>query len=149
MAASLTPLSSAAALLLCMLPVAAGAQVLPDPTRPPVEIGDGAAFAVQRSAADVKGLLSVIISPTRCAAIIDGKTVRLGEQHGGAKLVEITAGGVVLQGPNGRHAMALFPGVGVKMTEPEPSPRQAVSCTLENQKTTQKSTRKAELKEKK
>lgn len=139
-----------ATLLLSLLSGAAWGQVLPDPTRPPMEMGDGSSVAVQFPAPVAKGLLSVIISPSRCAAIIDGKTIKLGEKHDGAQLVEITARGVVLQGANGRRTMELFPGVGVKATAPDASPRQAVSCVLEYQKNiVKKSTRKVGLKEKK
>lgn len=123
-----------AILLLAMLPLAAWAD-LPDPTRPPIEIGEGAGMAVQQVApVATKGLLSVIISPSRCAAIIDGKTIRLGEKYGNAILVEITAHGVVLQSAHGRRSMELFPGVGMKVTAPKtPSPA-SVTCTLENVK---------------
>lgn len=149
MAANMMKIRSIVALLLCALPVAAWGQALPDPTRPPMEIGDGTGSAVQYAAPVAKGLLSVIISPSRCAAIIDGKTVKLGEQYRGAQLVEVTASGVVLQGRNGRHTMALFPGVGVKVTVPEASSGKPVSCTLDNQKNIiKKSTRSAGLKEK-
>jgi hypothetical protein len=101
-----------------------------------------------------KGLLSVIISPERCAAIIDGKMVVLGEKHGNATLVEISAHGVVLQGEHGRRSMELFPGVGVKVTAPQPLPQQAVACTLENRqmnktKAVRKSPRQIGLEEKK
>lgn len=122
---------SAVLLLLSTLPLAAWAQVLPDPTRPPMEIGDGTGWSAQQAApAAAKGLLSVIISPERCAAIIDGKTIRLGEKYGDATLVEIRAQGVVLQGEHGRRSMELFPGVGVKVTAPQPLPPQAAICTL-------------------
>jgi len=146
---------SAVLLLLCTLPAAAWGQVLSDPTRPPVEIGDAPASSVQHAArAAAKGLLSVIISPTRCAAIIDGRTIRLGEKYGEAMLVEINPQGVVLQGAQGRRSLALFPGVGVKMNEAQPSSPQAVTCKLgnnkfENQISVNKSTRQTGLKEKK
>ena len=149
MAANMMDLRGVVALLLCALPLAAWGQSLPDPTRPPSEIGDGAVSGAQRPTANAKGLLSVIIAPARCAAIIDGKLVRLGERHGGAQLVEITASGVVLQGPGGRRSMALFPGVGVKVTEPDSPPRKGVGCTLENQKNMKKSPGPAGLEEKK
>lgn len=125
----------AALLLLSTLPLAAWAQVLPDPTRPPIEIGDGTGWSAQQAApASAKGLLSVIISPERCAAIIDGKTIRLGEKYGDATLVEISARGVVLQGEHGRRSMELFPGVGMKATAPKPASPASVTCTLENEK---------------
>ena len=44
----------------------------------------------------ISGLHSIIISKTRRAAIIDGQTVELGEEHGNAKLVEVNEGNVVL-----------------------------------------------------
>lgn len=151
MAANMMTIRAATVMLLCTLPVVAGAQALPDPTRPPVEIGEvtgEGGFAIKQAAPNAKGLLSVIISPTRCAAIIDGKTVKLGEQHDGAQLVEVNANGVVLQGRSGRRMLSLFPGVGVKITAPEPSARKSVSCTLESQKEIRKSPRKTGMKEK-
>lgn len=121
-------------MLLSALPVAAWAQVLPDPTRPPMEIGDGAGGVfVHAAPAAPKGLLSVLISPSRCAAIIDGKTIALGEKYGDATIVEITARGVVLQGTRGRRSMELFPGVDLKVTAVQPS--SPVMCVLESKKT--------------
>ena len=81
---------------------------LPDPTRPPSSI-----FApVAGPAEDLSsGLHSIIISDIRRAAIIDGKTVELGEEHGGARLVEVNEGGVVLQRAQSRQVLSLFPGV--------------------------------------
>ncbi len=151
MAANMMTIRAVTVCLLCTLPVAAGAQVLADPTRPPAEISEAAGaggLSVKHAAPNAKGLLSVIISPTRCAAIIDGKTVKLGEQHEGAQLVEVNANGVVLQGRNGRRTLNLFPGVGVRITAPEASARKSVSCTLDNQKDNKKSPRKSGMKEK-
>lgn len=141
---------SAVLLLLCTLPAAVWGQVLPDPTRPPLEIGDGSVSSAQNAPpATAKGLLSVIISPSHCAAIIDGKTIRLGEKYGEAILVEINAQGVVLQGVQARRSMALFPGVGVTVTAAQASSKQGAICTLENQKIVNRSTRQTGLKEKK
>lgn len=125
-----------AALLLCVLPVPAGAQALPDPTRPPFVIGEGGAAPGQYVApAVVKGLSSVVISSSRCAAIIDGKTLKLGDKYGEATLVEITAHGVVLQGAQGRRNMELFPGVGMKASVDHPPYEPAVTCKIENEST--------------
>jgi MSHA biogenesis protein MshK len=143
------------ALLLVLLPVAAGAQTLSDPTRPPVEIGEGGgAYGQDVAPVVVKGLSSVIISTARCAAIIDGKTIRLGEKYGDATLVEITAHGVTLQGAHGRRGMALFPDVGMKASSDQPALPPAVTCKMENQnaeyhKTVKKLPRQNGLKEKK
>jgi MSHA biogenesis protein MshK len=155
MVAGVMTIRKAVFLLICSLPVAAWAQVLSDPTRPPLEIGDGSVSTVQHAApAAARGLLSVIISAERCAAIIDGKTIRLGERYGDAVLVEINAQGVVLQQAQARRTMVLFPGVGVTVTAAQPSSQQAVMCRLENQKydnqkTVNKATRQTGLKEKK
>jgi len=150
MAAGMMATGRAILLLLSMLPVAVCGQGLSDPTRPPPEIGDGSASLAQHAApAAAKGLLSVIISPQRCAAIIDGKTIRLGEKHGDATLVEITARGVVLQNAHGYRSMQLFPGVGVKMTAAQSASQQAVMCRLENQKVVKKMPGQTGLREKK
>lgn len=101
---------------LCAAPLAVLAQTLTDPTKPPAEISatpDGQAAAPKDS-----GLQSIIISPTRRAAIINGQTVELGAKHGETKLVEVSESGVVLQGAQGRQVLALFPGVEIKMKGP-------------------------------
>jgi MSHA biogenesis protein MshK len=96
----------------------AHAENLPDPTRPPAGIfvhttGAGAVRKAKSSA----GLHSIIISETRRAAIIDGKTVELGGMHGKARLVEVNAGSVVLQRGKNRQVLTLFPGVKITRME--------------------------------
>lgn len=86
---------------------AAAAEELPDPTRPPVSIAAPAAAAGAAPA----GLQSIIISPIRRAAIIDGETVELGGKHGDARLIEVNEGSVVLKGAQGRQVLTLFPDV--------------------------------------
>ena len=120
-----------ALMLLGAAPLAAWGQALSDPTRPPPGIGGAApAFAV-KSVPSARGLQSVIISAAHCAAIIDGKTVELGEKHGGERLIEVSERGVVLQGERGRRALTLFPAVAMKITEAVPLDRQAVMCKFE------------------
>lgn len=86
------------------------AEDLPDPTRPPAEFG---APQAQDAAPRESGLQSLIISPARRAAIISGRTVELGGRLGDSKLVEVSESSVVLQGPQGRRTLALFPDVGL------------------------------------
>lgn len=124
--------------LSCLPALGAWGEPLPDPTRPPMGVGEGAengmgaaGTAPPHMAPNVKGLTSVIISPARCAAIIDGKTVNLGGTHDGARLVEITAGAVVLESGKGRRTLELFHGVGVKMTAAEIPGRQPAVCKLD------------------
>jgi len=66
-------------LLLGILPAFALAQTLADPMRPPDELS-----ARPRGPAP-NILRSIIISPTRRAAIINGQTVELGEKVGGVR----------------------------------------------------------------
>jgi len=95
--------------------VAASAEDLPDPTRPPVWIS-GAGVAPGQGAAESQpsGLQSTIISGSRRAAIIDGKTVELWAKHGNAQLIEVNEGSVVLRTAQTRRVLTLFPDV--KMT---------------------------------
>ncbi len=96
-------------LLIALFSVAASAEELPDPTRPPpdfIAAPEGGTTEPKPS-----GLQSIIISKTRRAAIIDGEAVELGGKHGDAKLIEVNEGNVVLQGVQGRQVMSLFPDV--------------------------------------
>lgn len=133
MAANMTRVHSILLVLGLALSFNAAAELLSDPTKPPAEIGEGSnatLLPVHVMPANSKGLLSVIVSPTRCAAIIDGKSIRLGEKYGDAILVEVTPHGVVLQDKQGRHSMELFPRVGVNVTAAQPV-QQSASCKLE------------------
>jgi hypothetical protein len=100
-----------AGVLCCMsaMVVPLHAENLPDPTRPPGSVISGAWAG--RAANKSSGLHSIIISNTRRAAIIDGKTVELGGMHGNARLVEVNEGSVVLQRSKRRQVLTLFPGV--------------------------------------
>ena len=105
--------------VLCGISSPLAASELADPTQPPAGIydmqggGQGAANVIRSRTNN--GLQSVIISPQRRAAIINGTTVELGEKIGGAKLIEVNEGGVVLQSIRGKRMLALFPGVNLKM----------------------------------
>lgn len=94
---------------------AASAADLPDPTRPPAMIaGTSTAFGRGSTEGRSSGLQSTIISGSRRAAIIDGKTVELWAKHGNAQLIEVNEGSVVLRGRQRQRVLTLFPGV--KMT---------------------------------
>lgn len=120
---------------LCALLPCATAEEFADPTRPPaavaVPVAAGAAMDESSS-----GLQSVIISKTRRAAIIDGETVELGGKHGGARLIEVNEGSVVLKGAQGRQVLTLFPDVKLSRkkeaeTKPLPAARKPQSGTKE------------------
>jgi MSHA biogenesis protein MshK len=85
---------------------------LSDPTRPP----DAATAAppsqdATGSAAAAPRLLSVLISPNRKLAVIDGRTVVLGERVGDATLVQITETQVTLRRGAELTTLELYPGV--------------------------------------
>lgn len=104
-------------LCIALLHVAAVAEELADPTRPPAALAEPVAGAVQKASEVPSGLQSIIISKTRRAAIIDGETVELGKRHGDARLIEVNEGGVVLQGTQGRQVLTLFPNVNISKKE--------------------------------
>ncbi len=97
-------------LIMSAISAGAGAQILPDPTRPPDEIFIPANL---QSRSD-SGLQSVIISPTRHTAIINGQTVEQGEMLGNARLVEVNESYVVLRSAEGRQVLSMFNGVEIK-----------------------------------
>ena len=112
---------------LVLLATATWAEVLSDPTRPPPGIGDPALAGSLSAYPQEKGLQSVIMSADHCAAIIDGKTIALGEKYGAEILQEINERGVILQGENGRRLLTLFPAVGMKINANTSAP-QPIKC---------------------
>jgi MSHA biogenesis protein MshK len=93
--------------LLAALP--AVAQGLADPTRPP----SGATLSTSAPAAAAAGprLQSVLISPGRKLAIIDGETIALGGNVGDATLVQVTETGVTLRRGAELTRLELYPDV--------------------------------------
>jgi MSHA biogenesis protein MshK len=85
------------------------AQALSDPTRPPSFSGDSGRSAA--AAAPASRLQSVLISPGRKLAVIDGRTVALGERIGDATLFAIAPTEVTLQKGAGYQTLKLYPGV--------------------------------------
>lgn len=89
------------------LACAAPAQTRPlaDPTRPPNVSAETAEAAV------VEGprLQSVLISPTRRAAVISGTSVALGGRYGDARVEAISESAVVLRYTDRRETLQLLP----------------------------------------
>ena len=126
---------SVAIMMLCLAPFTVWGQGLSDPTRPPPGINDAAPSSASAAVnPQVRGLQSVIISSAHCAAIIDGKAVVLGAKHGSERLIEVNERGVVLQGENGYRTLALFPAVGMKITDSLPQDQRAVKCKINQNK---------------
>ena len=85
---------------------AALAQPLNDPTRPP------SATSPQESGEPVPSRLqSVLLSPTRKIAVIDGRAVRLGERVGDATLIAIAPSQVTLQRGARYETLRMHPAV--------------------------------------
>ncbi|WP_054267817.1 hypothetical protein [Massilia antarctica] len=109
-----------ARLLLCAaalaLQGAAVAQPLADPTRPPARFytpaGDPAAAPPPPMANAAPQLQSVLIARHpggRHVAVIDGQTVRLGDQFKGARVAQMTQTEVVLVDGKSRRVLRLYP----------------------------------------
>jgi hypothetical protein len=94
----------------------AWAQITVDPTRPAV----GFVLEDPEGAAGTQ-LQSVVITPTRRAAIINGVVVEQGEKYGDAVLTRVSEDEVVLSSGGSRQVLKLHPGVEkVGMTRVEP-----------------------------
>jgi MSHA biogenesis protein MshK len=102
--------AAAAGLLLAATTIAAGAENLPDPTRPPAAVESATPAAGQAPAPT--GLQSIIRSNRgKPAAIINGEYVVLGGQVGDARLVKIGEDSVTLKSSSATEIMKLLPGV--------------------------------------
>lgn len=99
--------------VLCLALLAPGVaftQVVNDPTRP----SGGYAAGEAEIAGDAVGglvLQSVMISPARKAAIINGEIVMLGAKYGDAVLVKLTENEAVLKSGDETQVLKLYPGV--------------------------------------
>jgi hypothetical protein len=82
-------------------------RALVDPTRPP-NVGEEASAGE----ATIRGprLQSILISPTRRAAVISGTAVALGGKFGEATLEQVTESAVVLRYADRRETLQLLPG---------------------------------------
>lgn len=89
----------------------ASEQITTDPTRPP------AGFAAEAPKGAVAGnqLQSVMISPTRKSAIINGVPVELGKKYGDAVLTKVGEDEVVLESGSSRQVLKLHPAVDKKI----------------------------------
>jgi MSHA biogenesis protein MshK len=77
---------------------------LPDPMRPASAPSDGVTSAVQGLV-----LQSVLIAPQRRLAVINGRTLAIGERIDGATVVDIQAHEVVLKRASGDLTLRLVP----------------------------------------
>ena len=88
------------------------AQALQDPTRPPASLIAAARGTSATVAPDGPHLQSILIARTpggRHVAVIDGETVRLGDNYKGAKVERMTQTEVVLSKGGKQQVLKLFP----------------------------------------
>jgi MSHA biogenesis protein MshK len=86
----------------------AQAQALSDPTRPP---GAAAMASPDAPQATELQLQTILLSPQRKLAVINGQTVKIGERVGDATLVTISETGVVLKRGEETQTVRLLPGL--------------------------------------
>ena len=96
----------------------ASEQITTDPTRPPAAL----AAEAPRGAVPGNQLQSVVISPTRKAAIINGVVVELGKKYGDAVLTKVAEDEVVLESGGSRQVLRLHPGVDKKIEVAQAEP---------------------------
>lgn len=87
----------------------AHAQALVDPTRPPATIESSGERETSADSGPV--LQSVLISPSRKIAIINGQMLKLGDKFGEARVARITENEVVLRNGQQMQTLKLFPQV--------------------------------------
>ena len=112
-----------AALLCAAAALTAAAQTLRDPTRPPAASAKGAAGRMEQPGWILQ---SVLISPERRYAIINGEVVALGGSIAGAELIAVAAERVTLRTREGLRIVHLFPDVtrlGAADASPGPTKR--------------------------
>jgi MSHA biogenesis protein MshK len=104
-------LTTAVAVALTVCSAVAAAQAIKDPTRPPAGFGGTAGEpATAEAPAGGPVLQSVMLSPTRRAAIISGQLVSRGENYGDAVLAEVAEDHVVLRRGGGLQVLRMYPG---------------------------------------
>jgi len=99
-----------AVLLALFFYCASASAQIKDPTRPPPGLGAVQPGAAAQAAPAGPVLQSVILSPSRRAAIISGQVVERGEPYGDAVLAEVGQDYVVLRSGAGTQVLKLYPG---------------------------------------
>lgn len=95
------------ALVIAMLAAPLHAERLPDPTEPPASLDLKAAAQTVARAEPV--LQAVQRDGTRFYALVDGRSVRVGDRVGDATVVQITANEVILREGSASKRLKLLP----------------------------------------
>jgi hypothetical protein len=93
---------------------------LPDPTRPPSSTPGGG----ESVASGVQGLVlqSVLIAPQRRLAVINGRTLAIGERIDGVTVIDIQPHEVVVKRASGELTLRLVPRYVSRSTNTTPTP---------------------------
>ena len=107
-----------AMLMACMYAKAmAQSGQLVDPTRPPTALGAPVdATNGEPPVPAGPNLQSILVAPTRVEAIINGKTVKVGDMVGEAKVIKISDNEVVLRNGKEKQVLKLFENVEKNMS---------------------------------
>src|SRR5688572_24200190 len=103
-------LTTALAIALTLFSAVAAAQAIKDPTRPPAGLGTAGEPAAAQAPTGGPVLQSVMLSPSRRAAIISGQLVSRGENYGDAVLAEVAEDHVVLNRGGSLQVLKMYPG---------------------------------------
>jgi MSHA biogenesis protein MshK len=113
--------------LICLsVAMPSGAQALSDPTRPPMPTG--VSVAAPRNAASGPVLQSILLSPLRRLAVIDGRMVKVGDRIGNAQIIAIDFDSVKFRRGDSISEMKLLPEarknnpISTPSVEPPPRP---------------------------
>lgn len=102
-------------LCLSLLSAVASAQSAPDPTRPPDSILNNADIEAVNAG---PVLQSVLVSPGRNIAIINGQSVKLHQKFGDFRLVHIGETEVILRNGKETQTLKLFPEIKAQLIHP-------------------------------
>lgn len=92
------------------------AQALSDPMRPPEFAARAGAATGERTSGGGLVLQSTLLSKGRRIAMIDGKSMKVGDRIGRARIISIDPGAVTLREANTTRVLQLVPGV--ELTSP-------------------------------
>lgn len=87
------------------------AETLPDPTQPPSMVSPAQNARGGAGSDSGPTLQSVLVSPQRTIAVINGQTVKTGDRFGEARVVKITESEVVLRNGKDLQVLKLFPDI--------------------------------------
>lgn len=82
-------------------------EVLVDPTRPPSQASTGSDPGAGAAEAGPR-IRSIVISPRRRFAVVDGRRVEVGDVVGESEVTAIEPGGIRLLGPEGEQWLSLY-----------------------------------------